>query len=319
MKVTLDLTRLLQEGEISEAEFARLQSLAARDTGSLAINILIGFGVVAVAAGALALVPTPLTATLLGAIALLVGLTILFAAREQWGLLANVCILVGALLSGGGIVKLGEGSVTAFSLVAALFAGAGLFARSGLLIVASVLALSSCLGARTGYLHATYFLGIQEPALTIVVFGLLGLICYEVSRRLRAPYEGLAIAATRTCVFLVNFGFWIGSLWGDRLVWLRKWSDPTVGDFTTSRIIQPGHFAIAWALALAAAALWGMARNRRWLVNVAGVFAAIHFYTQWFERLGATPGSILIAGLLVLAFAFGLWQFNRRLQPRPGA
>jgi iron complex transport system permease protein len=29
--------------------------------------------------------------------------------------------------------------------------------------------------------------------------------------------------------------------------------------------------------------------NRRWLVNLVALFAGIHFYTQWFERLGATP------------------------------
>ena len=51
--------------------------------------------------------------------------------------------------------------------------------------------------------------------------------------------------------------------------------------------------------------------NRRWVVNVAAVFGAIHFYTQWFERLGATPLSVLLGGLLMLGFALGLWAFNR--------
>ena len=37
--------------------------------------------------------------------------------------------------------------------------------------------------------------------------------------------------------------------------------------------------------------------NRRWLVNLVALFAGIHFYTQWFERLGATPLSVLLGGV----------------------
>jgi hypothetical protein len=41
--------------------------------------------------------------------------------------------------------------------------------------------------------------------------------------------------------------------------------------------------------------------------------AGIHFYTQWFERLGATPLSVLLGGVVMLASAFALWMFNRRV------
>jgi hypothetical protein len=60
MKITLDISRLVEEGKVTPEEAQRLIALASRETGSLAINILIGFGVVAIAAGAVALVPTPL-------------------------------------------------------------------------------------------------------------------------------------------------------------------------------------------------------------------------------------------------------------------
>jgi hypothetical protein len=40
VKVTLDLGRLLQEGRITHEEYARLESLAARATASLALNPL---------------------------------------------------------------------------------------------------------------------------------------------------------------------------------------------------------------------------------------------------------------------------------------
>jgi len=45
-------------------------------------------------------------------------------------------------------------------------------------------------------------------------------------------------------------------------------------------------------------------------VNTVAVFGAIHFYAQWFERLGASPGSVLTAGLLALILAIGLRALN---------
>ena len=66
MKITLDLTKLLHEGKITQAEHDRLGMLAAEGTGSLAINILVGFGVIAVAGASVALVPTPPTAMAIG-------------------------------------------------------------------------------------------------------------------------------------------------------------------------------------------------------------------------------------------------------------
>ena len=41
----------------------------------------------------------------------------------------------------------------------------------------AIMALSSVLGARTGYFHASYFLGIKEPTLTIIAFSLITLAC----------------------------------------------------------------------------------------------------------------------------------------------
>jgi hypothetical protein len=65
-KVTLDLDKLLEEGSIDPAEYEKLTQLAAGGTSALAFNILIGFGVIAVSAGSLALLPTAITAIVLG-------------------------------------------------------------------------------------------------------------------------------------------------------------------------------------------------------------------------------------------------------------
>jgi len=301
MKVTLDLDRLLQEQTITQEEYDRLSSLAAKSTGSLAFNILVGFGVIAVSGASLALVPTPITAAVIGAVVMLGGLVLSRSGLNQWAVLANICILVGALMMGGGITIEAEGSLFSIFLVTAILAVAGIVAKSGLLAVLATLMLSASIGARTGYFHASYFLVIQEPIITIIVFGILSIGLFQLSKIIPADYERIAIASSRAGVFLVNFGFWVGSLWGDRTE-------------TGAVVISDTVFSLLWAIALIAAAIWAWRANRRWLLNIVAVFGGIHFYTQWFENLGASPGTVLIAGLLALAFAIGLKNINTRMK-----
>lgn len=300
MKVTLDLDALLEQGEITQIEFEKFHRLAAHGTTSLAFNILIAFGVIAVSGASLALLPSAHTAIFVGLLVASLGIGLISSGETQWRVLANICVLVGALLAGGGVVAIGKGSVGSFLLIATAFTGAGILARSGLLIALAVLALSACIGARTWYQHASYFLAIQEPTLTVGLFTTLAILAYQISKHVPSEYEGLALMGARISVFLVNFGFWIGSLWGDRTL---------QGNILTSRLT----FSVLWAFALAATGAWAWSRNRRWVVNVVAVFGAIHFYTQWFERLGASPGSVLTAGVVALGFALGLRTLNANL------
>jgi hypothetical protein len=300
MKVTLDLTKLLEDGRITRHEYDRLKQLGAAGTGSLAFNILLGFGVIAVSAGALALVPNALTGIVLGTIILSAGLGLYAAHVAQWELFAHICVLIGALGLAAGVVIEAEGAVWAFVAITVGFALTGILARSGLLVVLAVLAVSASIGARTGYMHAAYFIGVEEPTLTIMAFGILALACYLVSLVLPSAFERLALQAARTSLILVNFGFWVGSLWGDQSEGLGIRLDD-------------GVFVVLWAAGLIAVGIWGARQNRRWVVNCAALFGAIHFYTQWFERLGANPLSVLVAGILALAIAIGIWRFNRAL------
>jgi hypothetical protein len=321
MKVTLDLTKLVETGKLTSTEAERLKALGAHETGALGINILIGFGVVAVAAGAVALVPTPFTAIIIGIAMFAAGFGLTLKRDEQWDLLAQICIVIGALMFAGGVLVYASGSLAAMMIVTATFAGAAILARSSLLMAGAVLALASCFGARTGYWHATYALAIYEPFITIVVFSALAWIAYMVPRNMRSDFERVALSASRTSVFLVNFGFWIGSLWGDRMFLIRSliYNDPKAGADTGAHfIISPWFFIVGWAVALVAVGVWGVKANRRWVVNVAAVFGAIHFYTQWFEKLGASPGSFFIGGVLMLVFALGLWRFNKTAERAQG-
>ena len=203
-------------------------------------------------------------------------------------------------MTGGGIVTEFKGSLLSILSVTAIFAVAGVFARSTLLAVLATLMLSASIGARTGYFHASYFLVIQEPVITVILFSVLATGLYHLSKKLSAEYERIAIASARAGVFLVNFGFWIGSLWGER--------------FEREVIISHSVFAVLWALALLVTAIWSWKRNRRWVLNTVATFGGIHFYTQWFEHLGASPGKVLVAGLLSLGFAVGLRSVNSKMK-----
>jgi hypothetical protein len=323
MKVVLDLSRLLREGKISQEEFDRLRRLAAQDTGSLAVNILIGLGVVAVAAGLVALVMNEYAVGAIGLVLLAGGLAFAYTGTKLWQVLSTICVLVGALMLAGGIAVLGGGELPSLLLATAVLTAAAIAGRSNLLMALAVLALAGCLGASTGYRHAVYQLSITEPTLTIVLFSVLALAAYMASSRVGAAYEGLALTTSRVSLFLANFGFWIGSLWGDPLLLLRMLtagdSGRVTGSAARSVVVPASVFIVGWAVALLAVAAWGVKANRRWVVNVAAVFGVIHFYTQWFERLGANPMSVLVGGVLVLAFAVVAWKLNRRAEAQPVA
>ena len=302
MKITLDIDKLLEEKKIDRAEYDKLLRYSAGDTGSLAFNILLGFGVIAVSVGALAMVPSPATAIVLGIIILVIGFGFLLSPlSKQWGILANICIIVGALIFGGGIVVINDGSILSFIIITLVFAAAGVFAKNGLLIVLSIFASASAIGARTGYLHATYFLGIQEPALTVLIYTILAIGLYQLSKRLPSKFEKLAIMGSRACVFLINFGFWIGSLWGSEL---------------GSIYMEEMHFVGLSTLALIITAIWAWIQNKRWLLNTVTVFGAIHFYTQWFENLGFYPNNILFAGIIMLVFVAGIKIINNKMKEK---
>ena len=300
MKVTLDLTELLESGHITQEEHDRLAKLSKSSTSSLALNIIIAFGVISVAAGILALVPSPIVGVALGSALTFGGLAAYNKPQNNWDILGHICVLVGAIVLAGGIIILTEAAASSFLLITVGFALLGVLSRSGLLVALAVLALSSAIGARTGYVHASYFFGMEEPSITIVLMSALALALYLISKRVSAAYERIALIAARTAILVINFGFWIGSLWGDTLAG----SGSHIPDFL---------FGILWAVGLIGLAVWAVRENRRWVVNVAAVFGAIHFYTQWFEILGAHPFSILLCGLLTLGLAVGLWKLNHKL------
>ena len=127
IRIVLDITRLVKEGKLTTQEAERLQALARRDTGSLAINVLMSFGAVAVAAGIIALEPAFVTGAALGVALVAIGLGI---AAEQWGLLGTATTIIGALLLAGGVVGFVEADFAGLAFSALLFLALAVAIRS---------------------------------------------------------------------------------------------------------------------------------------------------------------------------------------------
>ena len=291
MKITLDLTDLVTKGQLTQAEAGRLKGLAIKDTGALGVNILMAFGALAVSLGIGILVPTVFTAIALGAVFFMVGFGLTLAREERWGVFAQICMVIGALAFTGGLSALAGGNFWVNVTLTLLTAAAAVLARSGLLMAIAVLALTATVGtAYTGWNQLGGATVITIAVLAVVAIGL-----YLLSLRIKA-YENLLIVGARTAAFTINLVFLFGSLFGDDLVNVDK-----------------EVFTVVWAVLLVGVGMWGMWRGRRWVVNTAAVFGAIHFMVQWFVFLGASPGSILGGGVMMIVLGFALkWLIDRQ-------
>lgn len=312
--IRLDLSALQATGQITPEEAARLTSFALPDRrGSLAVNLLLIFGALAVSIAAIALVPNAATGLLL-AIGALVSAECLrrLLAGESFALLATALALMGTLgLAGWVGWEFREAHPTQPALLITFLLTAGaLWFRSAFLGALGVVALGAVFGSGTGYWHASYALFVEEPTLTIAVFGLLAAGIYRLRSHVPEIWSNLTTVAARTSLILVHFAFWVGSLWGDVLGGTR-WTYEDTGE--TGLQLAPWIFATGWAgLSLALA----IASRRGGFLSVSAiVFLAIHGYTQYFETFGAEPLSLLIAGLLLVGLAIGAARLIRTRKP----
>src|SRR5690348_15181804 len=261
------------------------------------------FGAVAVAAGIIALDPAFTTGAALGFVLVAIGLGISFFAARQLGLLGTATTIIGAFLLAGGVIGRVDADFAGLVFSALLFLALAVTIRSGFLMALVPLVLAGALGSSTGYRHAVYMLTVTEPTITIAFFALLAGAAYLISQHVGQAYQQLAIIFARVSLILVNFGFWIGSLWGDypgetwaRGEGYRFWSDREAWRVAHLHVPEIA-FIIGWAIVIIAVGVWAAHANRRWVVTTAAIFGATELYTQWFERLGAEPWAIIVAGL----------------------
>ncbi|MDP3459383.1 MAG: hypothetical protein Q8S09_08925 [Hyphomonas sp.] len=324
--IRLDLAALVKDGTLSAAEAARLETLALPDTrGGLIINVLLIFGALAVAAAAIALVPNAGTGLVL-ALAALAGAEALrrLAPGDAFGVLSAGLALMGTLgLAGWVAWEFGDApssTMPALLITAVLTAGAIWF-RSAFLAALGVVALGAVFGTGTGYWHASYALFVEEPLITIGVFGALAALLYKARGWAGEAWQMLLTTGARTAMVLVHFAFWVGSLWGD-VLGDSGWSGVRYENYAayeawqkTALTVPEWPFSIGWAgLAIALALL---TRRGGFLSVGALVFLAIHAYTQYFETFGAEPVTLLVAGLTLVGLAVGLAWLRRKARQGP--
>ena len=298
MKVVLNIKELLEEGQIDQVEYDKLLLLSKSQTTSLAFNLLVGLGIVAASIGAIALTPSPYSCFAFGLLVSIIGILIKIKTSDQWAVLSIICLMSGLLVSSAAILwfedhVFQEITYRSISIVILILGFSSYYLKSSLLATISVLNLSTLLGSGAGYNFASYFIWVEYPLLTIVAFSILAICFYLLSKKVKADNERLLITGSRVSVLLVNLGFWIGSLGGD--IWLES----------------PYLFSIAWALAIFGIGFWAWKENRVWLINVLGVFGSIHFYTQWFEVLGAQPLSLFLGGVIAIGIAILFKRLNK--------
>jgi iron complex transport system permease protein len=246
--------------------------------------------------------------------------------------------VIGALLLSGGVIGALDSGFAGLAFTAILLLVLAVVIRSGFLRALVPLAVAGALGSNTGYFHATYMLMVTEPTITIVFFALLALAAYLVSNRVGPAYEGRGIIAAHMSLVLVNFGFWVGSLWGDHPgeSWAVAGREPWTAREAWEKAalhVPDWVFTVAWAVLVIGVGIWAARANRRWVVTTAATFCAINFYTQWFALsaraqlapvgwrireapdLGAEPWVIIVAGLTIIRIAVGLWRYHT---PRAG-
>jgi hypothetical protein len=219
-------------------------------------------------------------------------------------------------------------AVSLYAAAALALAGAATDVR--LVTALAVVPYAQTLSTGTSYWHAAYVFYSPEATLSILQMAVLvagGLWAARALPERWGRHGGIlaimAAVVANLCALVGSlWGDWVGqTVWGPGGSWWRNrdlHADPEAfaraeaAFHETALYIGPGVYSVAWALALAAAAVWAARGARRGLFNVALTFAAIHAYTQAFESFHDQPLAYVIGGLAAIPLAWGLWQLDRR-------
>ena len=313
MKIVLNIKELLEEGKINQAEYDKLLSLSKNQTGSLALNLLIGFGIIMVCLGVITLTQSASATLIMGLLTFLIGLFIQFKGTREWSVLSSCCSISGVLIFTAGInlwvlwayesdffsLATSLDFIYAQILTTVILIVASAFLMSNILTTLSILSTAQIIGAGTSYFTGSYTIWVSSPVVTIVLFSALAFLLYYLSRSISSRYENILITGSRTSVLVANFGFWIGSLFGG-------------GEIDVSSEL----ISITWVLALIGFAVWGWRANRRWVVTVTSIFGTIHFYTQWFTILEMQPASVVIGGVIAIGIGIGIKRLDSNMKTK---
>ena len=328
-KITLDIDALVAAGRLTAAEAGKLSGFAEPSRAvSTVIQVLYILGALGLAAGVVALKPDPSTGLVLALAALGFAAWVQTKNNEGLSVLGAAMAIAGTFgLAGWLAMQYGEvwpaiainGAMTLIVLAGAVWFGS-------LFMIAFVpLGLASMLGSGTAYWHASYALFVSEPFITTIVFGGLSLATFAYAKRGDDIRSNQALIAGRVSWLMMNFALWVGSLWGDnvgqniRAIWQGKeslWDDGADAALSLFHI-PDWAIVIAWA-AISIATILALKGNR-FAVNAAITFLAINAYTQFFERFADSAFALLFGGVTLLAFAYGLFHFDKWAQARAKA
>ena len=320
-KITLDLNQLLDDGKITQEEADRFILLSdSKKRAGMFANLFMILGAIAVATGVISLQPSPIVGLILAATALGSGYYLFQIKTEEWRILSHGLIIMGCLgLAGWTAWQVQETWPNTMNWLPQLVSlilftcGAAYF-KQPFLAALVPLSIGSLIGSGTAYWHASYGIFVRETTITVLLFSVIAAGLYFYREKLADAWQGVLTAAARVAFFMVNFGFWVGSLWGDYIgeLWMtedgweaaKAWRDQAV-------FIHEAIFSIGWVIFLGVCIWLGTKDHKRFLANTAVTFLAIHFYTQLFETLGAEPVVLVVAGITMLGAAFGITRFDR--------
>ena len=322
-RVTLDLEKLVEGGQLSAGEAERLKGLAEPGRGvSTLIQVLFIIGALGLAGGVMLLKPDAVTGIVLAIAAITFAIFAQRSGREDFLLLGTAMGICGTIgLNGSLGLQFGETlpALAVNAIITAVTLAMAILLSSRFLAALVPLAVAALIGSSTAYWHASYGIIIRESFLTVVIFGAMSAALFAAAPKLQKAASAMATVAARVSWLIMNFGFWVGSLWGDFVGDHFRLDDESYFDELASGRVAIFHipdwaFILGW-VAVSAAVIVFLHRNR-FAVNASITFLAINAYTQFFEWFGDSALVMLTGGVALLAFAFGLYHFDKWMTAR---
>jgi iron complex transport system permease protein len=182
-KITLDIDALVSSGKLNAAEATKLKSFAEPNRAvSTLVQVFYILGALGLAAGVVALKPDPIIGLILALVALGFAAFVQVTKNESLSILGIGMSLAGTLgVCGWFATEFGTptNALLINTILTLITLAAALWFRSLFLIALVPIGIAAMLGSGTMYWHASYGIFVQEPTITIIVFGVLalGLFC----------------------------------------------------------------------------------------------------------------------------------------------
>jgi iron complex transport system permease protein len=304
MKIVLDLDSLISEGKITQAEYEHLQTLASKQSVSAVFNLMVAFGITAIASGILSFFPSFVVGIPLGVIMMIASKQVKKRLSQDWRLLGRVLMMVAALMIAISVFFATGLTFRGFLVVTGLMAVISLYAKEPFVYALILVGLFCTLGTASHDGIFSYVLAIHQPTLTILIFGFLWVLISFLNRRSYPSKNTPFLTSWYQCsVILVNLGFWGGSIWGDSLCL----GDQSVLGWSVSLWV----FVYVWVGVSVIFILKSHLKQQRWGVNLGIFFGTLLFYTRYFAHLKMSSWSVVFAGIIAILVAWGVVRYNQ--------